>query len=343
MYSTLFFLPAISVAAGSNSAVVDPREIVSGVNAGLNPPLAQAENHPRFLTVRQDGKGDFTTISGAVDSIPENNVRRVVIRIGPGVYKEKVKVVVNKPFVTFSGDRNAMPKISFNGRAAEYGTLNSASVIVESPYFVASNIIFENSAPRPVVGVEGAQAVAMRISGDMAAFYNCKFLGYQDTLCDDRGKHFFKDCFIQGTVDFIFGDGRSIYQNCMINSVADGITYITAQARSAAADYSGFSFINCNVTGTGNVYLSRAWRKYSRVIFSYTFMDNVVNPKGWDDEGFKDRDQTVFYGEYKCKGPGSATGNRVNYVKLLTDEQAQPFLNITFIWGNTWILQQPQL
>lgn len=69
----------------------------------------------------------------------------------------------------------------------------------------------KNAAPRPDGKRKGAQASAMRISGDKAAFYNCKFVGFQDTLCDDKGKHFFKDCFIQGTVDFIFGEARSIY------------------------------------------------------------------------------------------------------------------------------------
>lgn len=59
--------------------------------------------------------------------------------------------------------------------------------------------------------MEGAQAAALRISGDKASFYNVKFHGYQDTLCDDKGKHLFKDCYIEGTVDFIFGSGKSIY------------------------------------------------------------------------------------------------------------------------------------
>lgn len=69
----------------------------------------------------------------------------------------------------------------------------------------------QNSAPMPEVGGTGGQAVAMRISGDKAAFHNCHFIGFQDTLCDDRGRHFFRDCYIQGTVDFIFGNGKSLY------------------------------------------------------------------------------------------------------------------------------------
>lgn len=73
------------------------------------------------------------------------------------------------------------------------------------------NLAVQNSAPRPDGRKAGEQAVALRISGDRAAFYNCKILGFQDTICDDRHNHFFKDCLIQGTVDFIFGSGTSLY------------------------------------------------------------------------------------------------------------------------------------
>jgi len=75
--------------------------------------------------------------------------------------------------------------------------------------FLVMNV--QNSAPRPDGRKKGEQAVALRISGDKAAFYNCKILGFQDTICDDRHNHFFKDCLIQGTVDFIFGSGTSLY------------------------------------------------------------------------------------------------------------------------------------
>lgn len=80
-------------------------------------------------------------------------------------------------------------------------------------------------------------------------------------------------------------------QHCVINSVADGNTYISAQGRSTIADKSGFSFVHCKITGTGSAYLSRAWRKSSRVVFAYSYMGTVVNPKGWDDKGFPDRQE----------------------------------------------------
>lgn len=72
--------------------------------------------------------------------------------------------------------------------------------------------MMQNSAPQPSEGAVRHQAVALRVSSDLAAFYDCAFIGYQDTLYDHHGRHYFKNCFIQGNIDFIFGDGLSIYK-----------------------------------------------------------------------------------------------------------------------------------
>ncbi|KAG9443708.1 hypothetical protein H6P81_015048 [Aristolochia fimbriata] len=309
----------------------------------LDPKLRIAETHRIVITVSKDGTGDFGTITDAVNSIPHGNSRRTVIKIGRGVYREKITVDVTKPFVTFYGEPDAMPTVSFDGRAAQYGTWNSATVGVNSHYFMAVNIIFENTAPMPTQGAEGAQAVAMRISGNKAAFYNCRFYGYQDTLLDDRGKHYFKNCYIRGLVDFIFGNGRSHYEDCELHSVASGETAITAQARESAAEQSGFVFVHCRVTGTGKAYLGRAWKPSSRVVFAYTYMDQVVDPKGWDSDGVKEREKSVFYAEYKSSGPGWNAASRVNYGLELTGEQVEPFISMSFISADTWLLPPPKL
>ncbi|XP_058078674.1 putative pectinesterase 63 [Magnolia sinica] len=331
------------IAANTMAFNARTAEIESGIDTQLEPRLVAAEKKRRVITVRQDGKGDFKTVTDAVNSVPAGNSHRTIIKIGPGIYMEKVLVDRSRPFITFYGEPNAMPTITFDGTAAKYGTIYSATVAVESHFFMAVNIIFQNTAPEPKPGAQGGQAVAMRISGDKAAFYNCKFYGYQDTLCDHMGRHFFQDCFIQGTVDFIFGNGRSIYLNCELHSVGKGVIAITAQARNSVADKSGFSFVHCKVTGTGNVYLSRAWMQSSRVVFAYTYMDSLVNPKGWDDKGYAGRGQTVYYGEYKCMGPGSSTSQRVSYGKVLTDAQAKPFISTTFIHAATWLQTIPML
>lgn len=69
----------------------------------------------------------------------------------------------------------------------------------------------QNTAPHEI-GSLGQQAVALRVSGNKAAFFNCSFYGSQDTLYDHKGMHYFNNCFIQGSVDFIFGYGRSLYE-----------------------------------------------------------------------------------------------------------------------------------
>jgi pectinesterase len=90
----------------------------------------------------------------------------------------------------------------------------STELRVESIYLCVCARVSEvqNTAQAPRPGAVGGQAVALRISGDKAAFYGCRFLGHQDTLYDHKGRHFFKNCYIEGTVDFVFGNGRSFYE-----------------------------------------------------------------------------------------------------------------------------------
>ena len=111
----------------------------------LDSQLAAAEDGAvRIARVRRYGGGDFRTVTEAVKSIPSGNRRRVVVWIGMGVYREKVTVDRSKPFVTFYGERsgNDMPTITYDGRALQYGTVDSATVAVDSDYFVAVNVAF---------------------------------------------------------------------------------------------------------------------------------------------------------------------------------------------------------
>ncbi|CAI0387542.1 unnamed protein product [Linum tenue] len=310
--------------------------------------LSAAESgRPRVIRVAKSEPSDFGTVTEAIRSIPEGNTRRTVVSIGGGVYWEKITVGSGKPFVTLYGDPADRPRIVFNATASQYGTVYSATVAVESDYFMAVNVIFENAAPMPEINSKGSQAVAMRISGDKAAFYSCDFLGFQDTLCDSQGRHLFMDSYVRGTVDFIFGNGTSLYLNVTIESVAEETGVITAQAREKEGETSGFSFLHCTIRGATKdytTYLGRAWRERSRVVFAYTFMPAVINPAGWYSVGSTPNpNQSVYYGEYKCKGPGAVPSGRVSYAKLLTDEEASPFLSMTFINGHKWLLPPPRL
>ncbi|EEF32171.1 putative pectinesterase 63 [Ricinus communis] len=310
----------------------------------LNPALEAAEANPKTIKVRTDGSGDFKTVTDALKSIPVKNTQRVIVDIGPGVYTEKITVDIQKPFVTLYGSPNAMPTLAFGGTAKEYGTDDSATLIVMSDYFVAANIIIKNTAPRPNGKPQG-QAVALRLWGSKAAIYNCRILGFQDTLCDDHGMHFFKDCYIEGTIDFIFGLGKSIYLNSIIHVVDDKLlTVITAQAGSDPKEDTGFVFVHCSITGDGTgAFLGRAWMPMPRVVFAYTRMGKVIHPGGWFNNFHPERERTVSFAEYKSTGPGYKPNERVKYSKQLTDTEAKKYISLGYIEGSTWLLPPPKL
>ncbi|KAF5196103.1 Pectinesterase qrt1 [Thalictrum thalictroides] len=289
-------------------------------------------------------KGDFVTIQKAIDSVPLINLCRVVIFIHPGKYREKVEIPPTKAYITLAGagaDKTIIEwadtadRKSQNGKPL--GTFGSATIAINSAYFIAKNITFKNKAPLQPPRAQGKQAVALRISGDTAAFIGCKFIGTQDTLYDHIGRHYFKDCYIEGSVDFVFGNGLSLYSGCHLHAITNSYGALTAQKRDSMLEETGFSFINCKVTGSGALYLGRAWGTFSRVIFAYTYMDKIITSRGWYDWGDKNREMTVFFGQYKCSGPGANFGGRVKWSRELTQQEAKPFISLSFIDGYEWL------
>ncbi|KAM1240359.1 hypothetical protein EV1_045493 [Malus domestica] len=303
-------------------------------------------NTTSYLCVDRNGCCNFTLVQAAVDAVPTPSPKRTIIWINKGIYYEKVTVPKTKPNITFQGQGYETTAISWNDTAnSAHGTFYSGSVQVFADNFVAKNISFMNVAPIPKPGDVGAQAVAIRISGDQAAFLGCGFFGAQDTLHDDRGRHYFKDCYIQGSIDFIFGNGRSLYENCQLISMSNPVPLgtkningaVTAHGRASKDDNTGYAFVNCFIGGTGRVWLGRAWRPFSRVIFASTTMTDIIAPEGWNDFNDPTRDQTIFYGEYNCSGAGANMSLRAPYVQKLNDTQASLFLNVSFIDGGDWL------
>lgn len=136
--------------------------------------------------------------------------------------------------------------------------------------------------------------MALRISADTAAFIGCNFIGAQDTLYDHIGRHYFKKCYIEGSVDFIFGNGLSLYDDCHLHAITNSFGALTAQKRESLLEETGFSFVNCSVTGSGAHYLGRAWGAFSRVVFAFTYMDKIITPTGWSNWGDKNRELYVY-------------------------------------------------
>src|SRR5688572_28663409 len=194
--------------------------------------VARPAHAAKTLTVSADGDGDFKSVQAAVDAVPANNAERVIIHVNPGTYKERVHIGKDKPRVTLRGDDAAKTVLTYDLFASKVlppatqpvGTSGSYSTLVEGDDFIAENITFENSAG------EVGQAVALRTTGDRQAFYNCRMLGWQDTLYVHTGRAYFRDCYIEGRVDFIFGRATAVFDRCHVHSKNGG--YVTAAARS---------------------------------------------------------------------------------------------------------------
>jgi pectinesterase len=280
---------------------------------------------PYDFVVAQDGSADFPTVQAAIDAVPHLRNKRTVIYIKKGIYKEKLLLPSTKTNVTFIGEEVNETILTYDDHAntknrfgETIGTSGSSSFFIYGEGFEAKNITFENSAG-PV-----GQAVAVRIDGDKVKFENCRFLGNQDTLYPhgNKSRQYYKNCYIEGTVDFIFGWSTAVFEDCEIFCKNGG--YITAASTEENTEF-GFVFIHCKITGNAppnTYYLGRPWRNFAKTVFINCFLDNHIRPEGWHNWDKKDTEQTAYYAEYNNNGPGFSPTKRVNWSHQLSAEEA---------------------
>lgn len=287
------------------------------------------------LVVAADGSGQFTNVQAAINAVPQNTnpTNWCVIRIKPGIYKSLVYVQREKHFVRMVGEDPEKTVLTYDLHANLPGpdgkpisTFRTPSTVIDADDFVAENLTFENSA-----GPQG-QALAVRLDGDRLIFRNCRFLGWQDTILGNRGRHYYENCYIAGAVDFIFGGATEFYQHCRINCLGNG--YITA-ASTASNTAFGYVFAHCQITGVKpdvKTYLGRPWRPFASVTFLNTDMSEVVRPAGWDNWRDPTREKTARYAEFNSSGPGANPQARVKWARQLTADQA-PTITVEKVLG----------
>ncbi|HVF29487.1 MAG TPA: pectate lyase [Pyrinomonadaceae bacterium] len=280
------------------------------------------------ITVAADGTGHVKTVGEALAKVPQNNKKRFIIRIKPGTYFEQVRVPANKPYISFIGESAETTKLTFNlSNKAAGSTSASYSTYIAGHDFYAENITFENSFGT------GSQAVAILVEADRAIFRKCRFLAWQDTLYAKNGRQFYVDSYIEGHVDFIFGQAAAVFENCHIHSKGDG--YIAAPMRFAADEPSGFIFDKCRLTSSNTekgVYLARPWRDYGRTVFVNTRMDAVIRPEGWH-HWEPQREKTAYFAEYGSTGKGANADGRVAWARKLSDSDVKVFSVEYFLSG----------
>lgn len=291
---------------------------------------AQAKDEQGRIVVSSDGSGDYKTVSEAVRKVRGDFDEPVTIFVRNGVYPEKLVVNATVNNLTIEGENPDSVIITYGDYASlnNMGTSGSYTAKVEGNNITFKNITFENSAGK--VG----PAVAMHTIGDRISFFNCRFLGNQDTLYTGgrNGRLYFEDCYVEGTTDFIFGSATALFNRCHIHGKAD--SYITA-ASTAAETPVGYVFYDCKVTADPEVtklYLGRPWRPYASTAFIDCELPASIHPAGWHNWGDKANEATARYAEYGCKGPGADLSKRVDWEKSLTPAEAARLTDPTYIY-----------
>lgn len=307
------------------------------VFAGHSIARGQAKTARKTLVVAADGSGQFKTVQEAVDSAPDGNVR---INIKPGEYRALISVTTNgvelygmgkKPEDTVLVYDNSAGTPGPDGR--QLGTGRSGTIMVTGDDFHAENLTIANDfEKRHERNNQGSQAVALHITGDREFFRTVRFLGFQDTLYADSklchapgsgtcqaARQYYSDCYIEGHVDFIFGDAKAVFNHCEIHTLAHVMDTLTAQSRLRPEEDSGYVFRDCTVTGdpgSQDILLGRPWRAYSTVIFINTDFKAPLDPAGWKE--WNGALATSDYAEYNSHGTAGDVTKRIAPSKQLT-------------------------
>ncbi len=314
--------------------------------------LTTAASAQTTLTVGP-APAQYQTVQAAVTAAPETGA---TITIAPGTYREVVHI--DKPDIHLRGlstDPAAVLIVDDMGDPQTCGTFCSPTVFVTADGFTADFLSIQNDLSKR--GKPRTQGVALSITADRAILRNVRLLGAQDTLfassksckaSDSQpcktSRQYYDKCYIEGEVDFIFGNAKAVFHDCEIRSVTHEFGgFLTAQSRNSLAEDSGYVFDHCRVTadpGVGKVYLGRPWRDYATVTFLNTQLGAHILPEGWSEWGKPgsktptDRLKTAVYSEYNSTGPGANPKAREPLSHQLSAAETAQYAPQTYLAGS---------
>lgn len=322
-----------------------------------------------MLHIAADGTGSFKTIQEALDSLPVDNTEEVTLFIHKGIYREQLTVRI--PYVTMIGEDAEETVIDFDLYAKmimedgmKRGTFRTWTFLIDTHDFKAQNLTFSNSAGK---GTEVGQALALYADGDRLIFDNCRFLGNQDTLFTGplppreiepngfigpkqhapriNGRHYYRNCYIEGDIDFIFGSATAYFEGCTLFSKYTGETinsYVTAASTPEGEAY-GYVMKNCRFESNcppDSAYLGRPWRDFARTVLINCYIGDHICPEGFHDWGKPLARQHSYYAEYGSFGPGAAKARRAGWIHMLTKDEADTYTLQEILSGNDGWLPQ---
>jgi pectinesterase len=300
------------------------------------------------MVVGQESFCDFHTIQAAIDALEvEGSNNAETLYIMAGVYEESVTIYRSNLTIIGLGQVEIMmnryaKELDENGE--EIGTFATPTLFLGGSHLVIENLLIANTAGQ---GEEIGQAVAVYAHCDQAVFRNCTFKGYQDTLFTgplppaprerllfggiplrehhSQYRQLYQNCYIEGTVDFIFGGAKAYFEHCEIRSLRhyeNQTGYITA-ASTPQGQASGYVFKNCYLTAVPDiapVFLGRPWREYAKTLFVDCQLGTHIHSLGWDNWGNSANEETVCYQEYGVKDATALRLQRVSWADCFETE-----------------------
>ncbi|WP_437919476.1 pectinesterase family protein [Sphingobacterium sp. LRF_L2] len=288
------------------------------------------------IVVAKDGTGDFVSIQAAIDAVPAFRKKVTTIFVKKGIYKEKVILAEPKQNIRIVGEDKYTTILTYDDYAQkkntfgeDLGTSGSSSFYCTGEGFRAENISFQNSSG-PV-----GQAVAIWVAADKAVFINCRFLGFQDTLYTygKGARQLYLNCYIEGTVDYIFGSSTAWFEQCELHCKGSG--FITAASTPESSRF-GYVFNRCQITGDEDVkkfYLGRPWRPYAKVIVMNSSLPYFIADEGWNNWGKASNEETVSFSEFNNVGEGALSQSRVKWMKILSKEDVES-VSVSSVFGD---------
>ncbi|HET9929048.1 MAG TPA: pectinesterase family protein [Polyangiaceae bacterium] len=269
------------------------------------------------ITVAPSG-GQFTSLQAAIDSIPNGSTAHVRIDIRAGKYREKV-TIAGRSNLCLVGENAMTTVLTYDDSNGKVGsTSGSASVFVSANDFSAANLTFENSFG------SGSQAVALRTTGQRQQFSSCRFVGYQDTLYTHQGLQYFRDCYVQGNTDYVFGGATAILQNCEVRNVEGG-SAVAAPNTDSGVRY-GIVFLGGRFTAVSSlkansVALGRPWGADGAAAYLQVNLGAHIASAGFVAMSGNQPEKARFR-EYESSGPGANASAHPNYEMTATEAAA---------------------